>query len=255
MIFRRRKAERPPYAIPDGQRIYAIGDIHGCATLLDSLLDIIASDDAARGPADTLLIFLGDLVDRGPESARVVERVRQLCADPTTARLVKGNHDDVFVRAANGSARAARSLIGIGGGTTLLSYGIDQEEIDHGTFDDLAALLQRRIPRDHVNFLAGASDRFRIGDFAFVHAGVRPGVALDEQQAADLFWIREPFLDSKADHGAMIVHGHSVTAAVELRTNRIGVDTGAYATGTLSAIGIEGSACWILDTATPDASE
>jgi len=235
-------------AVPEGRRIYAVGDIHGRRDLLDRLLALIDEDDAARGPAETEIIFLGDLVDRGPDSRGVVERLLQLSRGGGKVRFLMGNHEEVFVRAARGDGKALRFLTRIGGRETLLSYGISPEQYRNVDFDELACLLERNVPAEHVDFLSGFESWIEIGDYLFVHAGVRPGVAMEAQSRGDLCWIREEFLDHRASFGKMVVHGHSITGDVDLRSNRIGIDTGAYASGRLTAIGLEGAERWFLST-------
>ncbi|WBO20809.1 metallophosphoesterase [Sphingomonas abietis] len=234
-------------AIPPGERVYAIGDVHGCADELERLLDMIAQDHAARGPARQTVILLGDLVNRGPDSARAVQVARDLLASGT-GRLVKGNHEELFILAGRGDRRAIRTLLAVGGLTTLASFGLTDEEIHGGNYHDLALLLKQRIPRDILAFLDAAEQKIAIGDYLFVHAGIRPGVPITEQNSADLRWIRDEFLTSQAAHGAMVVHGHTITETVAERENRIGIDTGAYQSGILTAIGLEGSARWFLST-------
>jgi len=247
-MFRKRAIpKKKAFLAPEGTRIYAIGDVHGRIDLLEELLDLIVRDDAARGSMESSIIFLGDLADRGPDSAAVVARVRQLCGEAGVARLVKGNHDDVLVKAARGDGRAAKLLLAIGGMQTLLSYGITEEEAARGTHQDLADLIGQRLPAEDIDFLERGEDMILLGDYLFVHAGIRPKVALADQRTSDLYWIREPFLGSDADHGVLVIHGHSVTEFIEERPNRIGVDTGAYASGKLSAIGIEGDQRWVLE--------
>jgi serine/threonine protein phosphatase 1 len=242
----RKYSERPrQYRIPPGRRVYAIGDVHGRADLLEALLAKIIEDDSARPNAESELIFLGDLVDRGPDSADVVARVRGLC-EMGVARLLMGNHEEVFINAARGNVRSARLLIGIGGLPTLLSYGISEEEANRGSFHDLAELLTSRIPPSDIQFLDSGENVIEIGDYVFVHAGIRPGVAIEQQKRGDLRWIRGPFLNSKADHGRMVIHGHTVTPEVDELPNRIGLDTGAFFSGQLSAIGLEDGERWIL---------
>lgn len=244
--------------VPAGQRVYAVGDIHGRIDLFDALLARIEADDAARAPAETTLVLLGDLVDRGPHSAQVIERTMQLRdSGRFSLRLLLGNHEEVFISAASGDPKGARSLIQIGDITTLTSYGITPEEANEGTFVDLAALLVQRVPREHVRFLKEAGEDWaRIGDYLFVHAGIRPGVPLDEQRTSELRWIRGGFLDSNADHGFVVVHGHTITERIEQRPNRIGIDTGAYRSGVLTALALEGEARWVLQTgAAPDEAE
>ena len=238
----------PAPRVPAGQRVYAIGDIHGCLDLLDRLLDAIAEDEAGRLPADTTLVFLGDLVDRGPDSAGVVERLLQLSKGPARARFLRGNHDDVFLRAARGDRRALRFLIRIGGRTTILSYGISDEEYRALDYDELLKTFGRNVPPEHLAFVEGFEDSLEIGDYLFVHAGVKPGVPLDQQAPEDLYWIREDFLLHREDFGKMVVHGHSISEGVEIRSNRIGIDTGAFASGQLTAVALEDDRRWFLST-------
>lgn len=249
MIFRRR-AVQGRSRIPEGQRVYAVGDVHGRRDLLEALFDRINADDADRGRAETTLVMLGDLINRGPDSAGVIDLVRVRASEGRfRVRLIRGNHEEIFLQAARGSARATRALVEMGGDATIRSFGIDGHETQSGSFVDLAAVLAARLPATAVEFIAAGEDLIAIGDYAFVHAGIRPGVALADQETADLRWIRDEFLTSERDHGKIIVHGHTISAAVEQKSNRIGVDTGAYATGRLSAIGLEDDARWVLDTA------
>lgn len=234
-------------AIPEGQRVYAIGDVHGCLEQLCRLLETIDQDHKKRGAAHQTTILLGDLLNRGPDSAGVVERARKL-VETGIGRLIKGNHEELFVLASRGDHRATRTLMDNGGAITLRSFGLTQEEIDGGNYHELATLLKTRIPREAVGFLERAEDKILIGDYLFVHAGVRPGVPISQQQASDLRWIRHEFLGSQASHGAMVVHGHSITDEPAEHGNRIGIDTGAYRTGVLTAVGLEGTQRWFLST-------
>lgn len=234
--------------IAPGKRIYAVGDIHGRADLLDQLIDLIEADDAARGDADFQLIFLGDLIDRGPDSARVMETVAGLLASGDQVRLIKGNHEEVFAAAAVGHAQSIRLLMKIGGYETLASYGISRTEADRGTIDDLADLLKARIPQRHLDIIEAGEDMIRSGDYVFVHAGIRPGVSFDQQQGSDLRWIRGPFLDARRRDPFVVVHGHTPTEAVEFKPGRIGIDTGACYSGKLTALGLEGAERWLLQT-------
>jgi serine/threonine protein phosphatase 1 len=238
---------RPAPSIPPGQRVYAIGDVHGCAEQLRSLLDQIAADHAARGPATRTVILLGDLVNRGPDSAGAIDHARALIASGD-GRVLKGNHEELFLLAARGDRHAARALIDNGGTATLTSFGFTPEEIGRGSFSDLAALMKTRIPREVVAFLDAGEDKIAIGDYLFVHAGIRPGVPIAEQAAGDLRWIRREFLESRADHGPMVVHGHTIVETAVECENRIGLDTGAYRSGRLTAIGLEGTERWFLST-------
>lgn len=235
--------------VPDGVRVYAIGDIHGRLDLLDELLASIAADDRTRGCAvETHYIFLGDLIDRGPESRGVVERLIGFAQGGGSVRFLMGNHEQVFLRAMSGDLRALRFLIRIGGRETLLSYGITEEDYRALDFDELAALAAEKVPARHLAFLGGFEDWIEIGDYLFVHAGLKPGVKLEEQEQSDLCWIREEFLTHPESFGRIVVHGHSITEDIDVRSNRIGIDTGAFATGRLTAIGLEGAERWFLST-------
>lgn len=238
-----------PAAIPDGQRVYAIGDIHGCDDQLADLLGKIDADDRERGGDPALLVFLGDLVDRGPKSAEVVQRLIELQATRGNCRFLSGNHEEVFVRALSGDLRTLRFFIRIGGDATLKSYGISESEYRDADFADLMALAQRQVPSAHLAFIDSFEQIIRIGDYVFVHAGIRPDVALDEQKTSDLRWIREEFLEVD-DYGVegVVIHGHTIFDTVSYGRNRIGIDTGAYAGGPLTALGLEKSERWILQT-------
>jgi serine/threonine protein phosphatase 1 len=235
--------------VPDGLRVYGIGDIHGRLDLLDTLLNRIAEDDHARGSGlETHYIFLGDLIDRGPDSCAVVERLLHFSQSGARARFLMGNHEQVFLRALSGDRSALRFLVRIGGRETLLSYGIGEEDYRALDFDALAQLAVEKVPATHLEFLGGFEDWIELGDYLFVHAGIRPGVALEEQAQSDLCWIREEFLSHRESFGRIVVHGHSITEDIDIRANRIGIDTGAFASGRLTAIGLEGGERWFLST-------
>jgi serine/threonine protein phosphatase 1 len=243
-----RSAKAAVFATAPGTRVYAIGDVHGCLSELDRLLAQIEADDAARTPADTSLIFLGDLVDRGPDSAGVVARLIELSARRAGTRFLMGNHEEVLLLALDGDVEALRLFCRVGGRETLMSYGLTREEYDRLDYAELIDRLPELIPAAHRAFLAGFEDLVESGDYAFVHAGIRPEVPLAEQVPADLRWIRRTFLDHRKPHPKMIVHGHTITDEVDRQPNRIGIDTGAYASGKLTALGLEGSAEWVLQS-------
>ncbi|MDR6789461.1 serine/threonine protein phosphatase 1 [Sphingomonas sp. BE138] len=248
-LLRSSRAPAPAVFAPaENSRIYAIGDIHGCLAELDRLLAMIDADDAARGPADTSLIFLGDLVDRGPDSAGVVDRLLTLSRTRPNVRILKGNHEELFLHALSGAKDALRMFCRVGGKETVLSYGIARDEYDSLDYPQLAARMDTLVPAEHRAFLEGLEDMIVSGDYVFVHAGIRPDVPLDEQKPADLRWIRDSFLEHRAPHPKMVVHGHTITPDVDRRPNRIGVDTGAYMSGKLTALGIERSETWVLNT-------
>jgi serine/threonine protein phosphatase 1 len=244
-----RPAHRPaPAAIPGGRRLYAIGDVHGRLDLLDALLAKIDADDAARGPADRTIIFLGDLIDRGPDSAGVVERVYRLAQSTSGVRVLMGNHEEVFARAISGDVQALRHFCTMGGRETLLSYGIGAADYAALDYSELLARLQQCVPGHHQAFINGFENLIEIGSYAFVHAGIRPGVPLAEQQPADLRWIRDIFLNHQAAFERIIVHGHTISARVDEQPNRIGIDTGAYTSGCLTALGLETTRRWYVNS-------
>jgi len=247
-FFKRRPAEdlRPQPKIPDGRRVYAIGDVHGRDDLFARLLDGIVRDNAARGPAQTTLILLGDLVDRGPDSAAVIDRAMSLGAPFDRVHLLIGNHEEVFLKALDGSIEALRFFTRIGGEQTINSYGIVGDDYLALDFPQLSQRLQTAVPAAHVEFLKNGEDQIEVGDYLFVHAGVRPGVPLMLQRASDLRWIRDEFLDDERDHGRFVVHGHTITEAPDERENRLGIDTGAFRSGVLTAAGFEMEQRWLL---------
>lgn len=229
-------------------RIYAIGDIHGRLDLFEALLARIDADNAGRPPADVRLILLGDLIDRGPSSAGVIEKAMLLKRSSPAVSILMGNHEEVFLRAIEGDVRATRLLVRVGGRATLISYGFSEQEYQDLDYDGLTAQLAERVPAGHVAFIAKFEDVIELGDYVFVHAGIRPGVELAEQRVSDLRWIREEFLRHDGSHGCVIVHGHSISEEVDQRPNRIGIDTGAFASGRLTAIALEGGERWFLQT-------
>ncbi len=246
-FWRRAKRGTPPPDIGD-RRVYAIGDVHGCAHLLDALLTIIAQDDKDRPRKPISLILLGDLVDRGPESRAVVETVMALTGSGGDVRCLKGNHEEAFILAARGDLRALPLFRRMEGEATLASYGLDPALFRVMTDTELADWMERHVPRAHVDFLDALPDSIAIGDYLFVHAGIRPGVPIDDQSPADLRWIRQEFLAHRGRHPSMIVHGHSISEDVDEQAGRIGIDTGAFLSGRLTALGLEGTSRWTLQT-------
>lgn len=244
-----RKATNPTAAgrIPPGRRVYVIGDIHGRLDLLDALLALIEADDAARPTAELQLVFLGDLIDRGPQSAAVVERAMWLAARGP-CRFLMGNHEELLLKALDGDERALRLFARVGGRETILSYGMSEAEYNALDFGGLLAALPDLVPAAHRDFLAAFEDLIELGDYVFVHAGIRPGTPLTEQRPAELRWIRDEFLDHPGPHPRIVVHGHTITPQVEWRAHRIGIDTGAYASGQLTALALEDDQRWTVAT-------
>lgn len=241
-------ADCPP-RVPEGLRIYAVGDIHGRADLLGRLHRLIAEDGAARAPAAKAVVYLGDYVDRGPASRDVIG---MLAGDPLagfTATFLKGNHEDMLARFLEDGSLADVWLMN-GGTATLSSYGIEVSPRlrDGDGIDAVRHRLGEAMGPVHRAFLGRLRVAHQVGDYFFVHAGVRPGVALEQQEPRDLMWIRHAFLDWPEPFAKMIVHGHSVSPVPDCRANRIGIDTGAYASGCLSCLVLEGAARRVLST-------
>ena len=210
------------------------------------LLSKIEADNSARGPAKTWLVFLGDLVDRGPDSRGVIEHL--IHSPPRFARSVflKGNHEEFFESVLKGDDGLVQRWLTYGGSECAASYGVNSGWALNASQTEIMERLIKEVPKSHVKFLANMADTFRFGDYLFVHAGVRPGVQLEKQVSGDLRWIREGFLEDPSDHGVVVVHGHTIVDAPEEKPNRIGIDTGAYRTGMLTALGLEGTERWYL---------
>lgn len=222
-----------------GERIYAIGDLHGRFDLLKDMLDRIGEHSAALPQPQALhIVFLGDLIDRGPDSARILEYLYDLQRRSDRVIVLQGNHEEALVRSMEGDLGIMRMWLGFGGRETLRSFGIDPDAAGA----DLEALLREmraRIPRQWIGWLKSLPLNAQSGDYYFCHAGIKPGVPLRRQTRSSLLWIRDEFLDHTGYHGAVIVHGHSIEPQVALRPNRIGIDTGAYRTGALTALYLE----------------
>lgn len=238
-LFEREEIAQPRAEVPAGQRVYAVGDIHGRLDLFEALIAAIEADDAAGGPAATTVVLLGDLVDRGPESAGVIARAREW-QSRRPVRILAGNHEEMFLSSFD-QAETLRHFLRFGGKETVLSYGIDRQAYQVASVEEVQEMMRAAVPAEDRAFLESFEDMIAIGDYLFVHAGVAPGVPLDEQSVSDLRWIREPFLSHPAPHGAVIVHGHTIREEPEDRGNRIGIDTGAYNFGRLTALVLEGT--------------
>ncbi|MCB2066476.1 MAG: serine/threonine protein phosphatase [Erythrobacter sp.] len=243
-FFRSRKTEPalPPIVaqVPDGERVYAVGDVHGRSDLFIALIEAIERDNRERGPAQTTVVLLGDLVDRGPDSVNVLALAREW-QKFRNVRILLGNHEEMLVKSMT-DIDMLRHFLRHGGRETLLSYGVDKQEYTRAEIDGVQAMLCQVMPQADLDFIASFEDMIRIGDYLFVHAGVEPGVPLAEQQSARLRWIREPFLSHAEQHeDVVVVHGHTISESPVDQGNRIGIDTGAYVHGRLTAIVLEGT--------------
>ncbi len=232
-----RGAARPLPAIPVGRRVYAVGDIHGRLDLFEALVDAIEADDAAREPATTEVILLGDLVDRGPSSKGVIELAREW-QQRRAVRILAGNHEEMFLRSFD-EQEMFRHFLRHGGRETILSYGLSHKEFSQATLEEAQELLRSIVPADHRAFIERFEDMIAIGDYLFVHAGIDPDVPLDQQKQHHLRWIREPFLSHADPHELVVVHGHTIRDEPDDCGNRIGIDTGAFMSGRLTALALE----------------
>jgi serine/threonine protein phosphatase 1 len=239
-------ADRWRPSLPDGLRIYAVSDIHGCADLLERAFQSIDIDLQHNRAKHVLYVFLGDYIDRGLDSRRtldlLIERARR-----DTMVFLKGNHEDVLLSFLQDPTRL-HDWRQFGGLQTLVSYGL-RPPLNPSASEqlDLAKAFAAALPPDHKSFLERLKPSFSCGDFFFVHAGIRPGVALDEQEEEDLLWIRDEFLTSELDIGKFIIHGHTPVREPDLRRYRLNIDTGAYATGRLTLLRLEGAEFEFLD--------
>jgi serine/threonine protein phosphatase 1 len=230
-----------PARVPPGVCVYAVGDIHGRADLLQEMHRLIAEDAALLTPGTSkVVIYLGDYVDRGLDSRRVIDLlIQDRLADFQTVHLF-GNHD-AWLLSFLVDASIGPIWLRYGGDATMVSYGVrlgvPQEDVRY--YEQLQDDLRQRIPRRHVEFLQNLELSFDSGDYLFVHAGVDPARPLDQQATDDLLWIREPFLSSRRDLGRVVVHGHTVESEPIVRSNRIGIDTGACWTGCLTCLVLE----------------
>lgn len=236
-IFRPKSAPKLP-SVPDGTRYYVVGDIHGRLDLYDALIAAIEEDDRLAAPADTRIVLLGDLVDRGPDSAGVIARTRQW-QERVKLRVLAGNHEEMFLTAFK-KPEALRHFLKHGGRETMLSYGLSTKQFATLDIEELFALLPRLVPEADREYVAGFETMIRAGDYVFVHAGIDPARPLDEQKRSDLLWIRERFLDHVGPLEKVVVHGHTIFDRVMDCGNRIGIDTGAFRSGVLTALVLEG---------------
>jgi serine/threonine protein phosphatase 1 len=225
--------------LPDGLRVYAVSDVHGCADQLKAVFAAIDHHLRQAPKVRALHVFLGDYIDRGPASRQTIDLLIERGRQHETVFL-KGNHEMVMFDVLRNTERM-QAWKELGGVQTLLSYGLKPKlKADHDERQALIESLRDAMPASHRRFFAELKPSFCCGDFFFVHAGVRPGVPLTEQREEDLLWIRDEFLQSDEDFGKFIVHGHTPVTKPDLRANRINIDTGAYATGILTLLTIEG---------------
>jgi serine/threonine protein phosphatase 1 len=221
-------------------RVYAIGDIHGRLDLLGRLLEQIDRDAASAAGKPILRVFLGDYVDRGPDSCGVIEHLLALRRRAPDTVFLRGNHEQMMMEFLEKPACYARWR-NLGAEDTLLSYNVSPPVFeDQRAYEETRQELLKAMPPEHRQFLAATQIFHASGDYLFVHAGIRPGVFLGDQQPQDMLWIRDEFLSSKLTFEKFVVHGHSPTGKPEIRNNRIGIDTRAFKTGILTALCLDG---------------
>ena len=237
------------YQAPAATRVYAVGDIHGQLDLLRQLREMIAGDVNVDRRERNVIVYLGDYIDRGPDSRGVVDLLLNEPLAGFEEVHLKGNHEDYMVQFLDDPGIGESWYLN-GGDTTLAGYGVERAVMTAGQdrFVAISDRLKRKLPVQHLAFLRSLAMYHVEGDYVFVHAGIRPGRPMENQESHDLLWIREDFLSSDADHGCCVVHGHSISPGPEMRANRIGIDTGAYYTGRLTGLVLDGAERRILQT-------
>jgi serine/threonine protein phosphatase 1 len=247
--FKRSVPPPPPVepCIPEGLRLYAIGDIHGRRDLLESIARLIETDWRTAHSEEAITVFLGDYVDRGPDSASVLARLAT--GDfPTPFVALRGNHEQMMLDFLEDESllEAWRQY---GGLETLNSFNIDIAEVMVGKgYVEAQEQLRQRLPMRDLQFILDMPSQFSVGDYFFCHAGIRPGVAFDRQTPQDLLWIRDDFLKSMKMFGKIVVHGHTPVPVPDVRPNRINIDTGAFMTNKLSCLVLQGKSKSFLST-------
>jgi len=224
-------------AVPDGRRYYAVGDIHGRLDLFEAMIAAI-EDEIMRAPGlDHRIVLLGDLVDRGPDSAGVIART-QAWQQARNVRVLAGNHEEMFL-AAFEKPETLRHFLKHGGYETIVSFGVSPRQLAALELDELFALLPQVVSQATRDYIAAFETMIRAGDYVFVHAGIDPSRPLGEQKRSDLLWIRERFLNHQGPLEKVVIHGHTIFDKVMDCGNRIGIDTGAFRSGVLTALVLE----------------
>jgi len=234
--------------VPPGTRIYAIGDIHGRLDLLEELLCRMDQDIKSRPVGRPIYVFLGDYIDRGASSRQAIDLLIEHGRN-CEAVFLMGNHEQIAIKCLSNPDLFGQWMR-LGGLETLISYGI----VPEATLSEARKIVEMQVafhaalPQSHLRFFRNLQSRFSCGDFFFAHAGIKPEVDLSRQKEKDLLWIRNEFLSSNKDFGKIVVHGHTPTHSVEIKPNRINIDTGAFATGRLTCLVIEEQSLSVIDT-------
>lgn len=227
---------------------YAIGDVHGCYDKLIELLGLIEADCTKFPDMKKKIIFLGDLIDRGPKSAEIIEFLSTYNPEFADVVFLMGNHEEVFLKVLEGSQRSLAAWFEFGGRECVRSYGMINLSRIHSDPENLLAEIQIRVPEEHHKFISRFENYHITGKYLCVHAGIRPKIPLKKQTSKDMRWIREKFLSYEKPHPYVVVHGHTVSAEPEILSNRIGIDTGAHKNGPLTAVRLSGDYISILQT-------
>ncbi|MFN2098675.1 metallophosphoesterase family protein [Altererythrobacter sp. MF3-039] len=237
-IFRSKPDPALP-RVPEGERYYVIGDVHGCADQFSALIEAIERDDAEADSAKTTVVLLGDLIDRGPDSAGVVAAARDW-QERRKVRILAGNHEEMFLRSFE-DIEVLRHFLKFGGRETILSYGLKRKKYNKLSLEELFEEMGEIVPKADRKFIRAFEDMIVAGDYVFVHAGVDPRRSIEEQKIKDLRWIRDRFLSHEGSFSHVVVHGHTIFDEIEDCGMRIGIDTGAYQSGRLTALVLEGT--------------
>lgn len=240
----------PLPSVPDGTRYYVIGDIHGRLDLFEAMIAEIERDDKARPGVQAHVILLGDLVDRGPDSAGVVARAREWQSQ-RSVRILAGNHEEMFLGAFE-KTEVLRHFLKHGGRETVLSYGLSKKQFNAMNLDELFELLPELVPQSERDYIANFEEMVVAGDYLFVHAGIDPTLPLEQQKRRDLLWIRDRFLNHEGHLEKVVVHGHTIFDRVMDCGNRIGIDTGAFRSGVLTALVLEADQRRVIQTSQSD---
>ncbi|HEX2116275.1 MAG TPA: metallophosphoesterase family protein [Alphaproteobacteria bacterium] len=249
-FFRSTPAGPPSAAVPGGTRVYAIGDVHGRLDLLQNLHEQICEHAREYPIGRAVVVHIGDYIDRGYQSRQTIDYLLDSPLAGFDMVNLLGNHERTLLEFLD-DLSVGPGWLRYGGRETLFSYDIEWDRDLAGGEESLQRIqseLRRKLPERHRRFFSGLPLTHEVGDYLFVHAGVRPGIPLERQAPDDLLWIREEFLNSTADHGKVVVHGHSISETPVLRPNRVGIDTGAFATGRLTCLVLEGNERSFLST-------
>jgi len=249
LLTRSPRAPSSP-SVPEDTAIFAIGDVHGRADLLGLVLGWVKAGLKGRADAKTVLVGLGDYIDRGPRSRDVIELLLAMTKlEGLECQFLKGNHEEVLLTFLL-DAKAGPAWCDFGGREMLDSYGVQAplDPFDAEAWEQTRVAFEEALPPEHRSFFEGLKTSYVAGDYIFVHAGLRPGVPLEEQRENDLLWIRKPFLSSRQGFSKVVVHGHTPEEEAHVDRRRIGLDTGAYATSILSVLRLEGRDRFLVQT-------